>query len=195
MASDMASSTFPWLTLAIFVPIVAGLLVLALGRDERPNFTRFMAWVGSIVAFLVTIPLYTGFDPSTAQMQFVELTPWIETYAVNYHLGVDGLSMWFVLLSAFITILVVIAGWASVRVCVAQYYGPVFILSGRRVGVFAALAGLLAYVFFDATLSRLCMIIGVRGGPRRVYASIKFFLYTLVGSLLTLVAFVFLWQA
>jgi len=195
MASDMASSTFPWLTLAIFVPIVAGLLVLALGRDERPNFTRFMALVGSIVAFLVTIPLYTGFDPSTAQMQFVELTPWIETYAVNYHLGVDGLSMWFVLLTAFITIIVVIAGWDSVRVRLAQYYGAFLILSGLMVGVFAALDGLLFYVFFEATLIPMYIIIGVWGGPRRVYASIKFFLYTLLGSLLTLVAFVYLWQA
>src|SRR5699024_9013407 len=194
-ASDMASSTFPWLTLAIFVPIVAGLLVLALGRDERPNFTRFMALVGSIVAFLVTIPLYTGFDPSTAQMQFVELTPWIETYAVNYHLGVDGLSMWFVLLTAFITIIVVIAGWDSVRVRLAQYYGAFLILSGLMVGVFAALDGLLFYVFFEATLIPMYIIIGVWGGPRRVYASIKFFLYTLLGSLLTLVAFVYLWQA
>ncbi len=195
MASDMASSTFPWLTLAIFVPIVAGLLVLALGRDDRPNLTRFLALVGSLVAFLVTIPLYTGFDPNTAQLQFVEFTPWIEAYAVNYHLGIDGLSMWFVLLTAFITIIVVIAGWDSVKTRLPQYYGAFLILSGLMVGVFAAVDGLLFYIFFEATLIPMYLIIGVWGGPRRVYAAIKFFLYTLLGSLLTLVAFIYLWQA
>jgi len=195
MASDMASSTFPWLTLAIFVPIVAGLLVLALGRDDRPNRTRFIALIGSIVAFLITIPLYTGFDPNTAQMQFVEFAPWIETYAVNYHLGVDGLSMWFVLLTAFITVIVVIAGWDSVTARLPQYYGAFLILSGLMIGVFAAVDGLLFYVFFEATLIPMYLIIGVWGGPRRVYAAFKFFLYTLLGSLLTLVAFIYLWQA
>src|SRR5699024_3060333 len=110
MASDMASSTFPWLTLAIFVPMLSGLLVLLLGLDARPNFTPFLALLWSIVAFFITIPLYTGFDPNTAQMQFVEFAPWIEPYAVNCHLGVDGLSMWFLLLTAFITVIVVIAG-------------------------------------------------------------------------------------
>src|SRR5690625_7280787 len=129
MASDMASSTFPWLTLAIFVPIVAGLLVLALGRDDRPNRTRFIALIGSIVAFLITIPLYTGFDPNPAQMLFVEFAPWIATYAVNYHLGDDGLSMWFVLLTAFITVIVVIAGWDSVTATLSPCYGYVMILS------------------------------------------------------------------
>src|SRR5690625_2736244 len=191
MASDMASSTFPWLTLAIFVPIVAGLLVLALGRDDRPNRTRFIALVGSIVAFLITIPLYTGFDPNTAQMQFVEFAPWIETYAVNYHLGVDGLSMWFILLTAFITVIVVIAGWDSVTQRLPQYYGAFLILSGLMIGVFAAIDGLLFYVFFEATLIPMYLIIGVWGGPRRVYAAFKFFLYTLLGSLLTLIAFIY----
>src|SRR5690625_4540042 len=195
MASDMASSTFPWLTLAIFVPILAGLLVLLLGRDERPNFTRFLALLGSIVAFLITIPLYTGFDPNTAQMQFVEFAPWIETYAVNYHLGVDGLSMWFILLTAFITVIVVIAGWDSVTQRLPQYYGAFLILSGLMIGVFAAIDGLLFYVFFEATLIPMYLIIGIWGGPRRVYAAFKFFLYTLLGSLLTLVAFIYLWQA
>ncbi|HLS22199.1 MAG TPA: NADH-quinone oxidoreductase subunit M [Paenalcaligenes sp.] len=191
----MASSTFPWLTLAIFVPILAGLLVLLLGRDERPNFTRFLALLGSIVAFLITIPLYTGFDPNTAQMQFVEFAPWIETYAVNYHLGVDGLSMWFILLTAFITVIVVIAGWDSVTQRLPQYYGAFLILSGLMIGVFAAIDGLLFYVFFEATLIPMYLIIGIWGGPRRVYAAFKFFLYTLLGSLLTLVAFIYLWQA
>src|SRR5690625_2211133 len=179
MASDMASSTFPWLTLAIFVPIVAGLLVLVLGRDDRPNFTRLLALVGSIVAFLITIPVYTGFDPNTAQMQFVEFVRWVENYSVNYQLGVDCLSMWFVLLTAFITIIVVISGWDSVTAKLPQYYGAFLILSGLMVGVFAAIDGLLFYIFFEATLIPMYLIIGVWGGPRRVYAAFKFFLYTL----------------
>lgn len=194
MASDMASSTLPWLSLAIFVPILSGLLVLVLGRDDRPSFTRTLSLVGAIAGFLVTIPLYTGFDPGTANMQFVELTPWIETFAVNYHLGVDGISLWFVLLTAFITIIVVIAGWEVITDRVAQYMGAFLILSGLMVGVFAALDGLLFYIFFEATLIPMYIIIGVWGGPRRVYASFKFFLYTLLGSLLTLIAFVYLWN-
>lgn len=194
MASDMASSTLPWLTLAIFVPIVAGLLVLALGRDDRPSFTRWLALLGSIAGLVVTIPLYTGFNPGTADMQFVELAPWIDAFKVNYHLGVDGISMWFVLLTAFITVIVVLAGWQVIKNRVAQYMGAFLILSGLMVGVFAALDGLLFYVFFEATLIPMYLIIGIWGGPNRVYASVKFFLYTLLGSLLTLIAFIYLWN-
>src|SRR5699024_7224750 len=159
-----------------------------------PSFTRTLSLVGAIAGFLVTIPLYTGFDPGTANMQFVELTPWIETFAVNYPLGVDGISLWFVLLTAFITIIVVIAVWEVITDRVAQYMGAFLILSGLMVGVFAALDGLLFYIFFEATLIPMYIIIGVWGGPRRVYASFKFFLYTLLGSLLTLIAFVYLWN-
>ena len=195
MASDMASSTFPWLSLAIFLPILSGLLVLALGRDERPEFTRTLALIGAIASFIVTIPLYTGFDPTTAAMQFQELAPWIETFSVNYHLGIDGISLWFVLLTAFITIIVVVAGWEVITNRIAQYMGAFLILSGLMVGVFAAQDGMLFYIFFEATLIPMYIIIGVWGGPRRVYASFKFFLYTLLGSLLTLIAFIYLWHA
>ena len=195
MASDMASSTFPWLTLAIFVPIVAGLLVLLVGRDDKPEFTRVLSLVGAVIGFLVTIPLYTGFDPYTANMQFVEFAPWIESFSVNYHLGIDGISLWFVLLTAFITIIVVLAGWEVITSRVAQYMAAFLILSGLMVGVFAALDGMLFYVFFEATLIPMYLIIGVWGGPNRVYAALKFFLYTLLGSLLTLVAFIYLWHA
>ena len=181
MASDMASSTFPWLSLAIFVPILSGLLVLALGRDERPEFTRTLSLIGAIAGFVVTIPLYTGFDPSTANMQFQEIAPWIQTFAVNYHLGIDGISLWFVLLTAFITVIVVIAGWEIITNRVAQYMGAFLILSGLMVGVFAAQDGMLFYIFFEATLIPMYIIIGVWGGPRRVYASFKFFLIYLVG--------------
>ncbi len=195
MASDMASSTFPWLTLSIFVPIVAGLLVLLLGRDDRPGFTRVLALIGSVLGFLVTLPLYLGFNYETAQMQFVEKAPWIEAVSVNYHLGVDGISLWFVLLTAFITVIVVLAGWEVITKRVSQYMAAFLILSGLMVGVFSALDGMLFYVFFEATLIPMYLIIGVWGGPNRVYAAFKFFLYTLMGSLLTLVAFIYLWSA
>ncbi|GAB1578092.1 NADH-quinone oxidoreductase subunit M [Bordetella petrii] len=191
----MASNTFPWLTLAIFVPIVFGLLVLALGRDDRPGLARGLSLIGALAGFVVTIPLYTGFDSSTAAMQFVEKASWIEAFNVNYHLGVDGISLWFVLLTAFITIIVVLAGWEVITSRVAQYMAAFLILSGLMVGVFAALDGLLFYVFFEATLIPMYIIIGVWGGPNRVYAAFKFFLYTLLGSLLTLVAFIYLWNA
>ena len=193
-ASDMASNTFPWLTLAIFVPIVFGLLVLALGRDDRPGLTRGLSLIGAIAGFLVTIPLYTGFDSSTAAMQFVEKASWIEAFNVNYHLGIDGISMWFVLLTAFITIIVVLAGWEVITSRVSQYMAAFLILSGLMVGVFVALDGMLFYVFFEATLIPMYIIVGVWGGPNRVYAAFKFFLYTLMGSLLTLVAFIYLWN-
>ena len=195
MASDMASSTFPWLTLSIFVPIVAGLLVLLLGRDDRPGFTRVLALIGSVLGFLVTLPLYTGFNYETADMQFVEKASWIDTFSVNYHLGIDGISMWFVLLTSFITIIVVLAGWEVITKRVSQYMASFLILSGLMVGVFAALDGMLFYVFFEATLIPMYLIIGVWGGPNRVYAAFKFFLYTLLGSLLTLIAFIYLWHA
>ncbi|OZI46382.1 NADH-quinone oxidoreductase subunit M [Bordetella genomosp. 5] len=194
MASEMASNTFPWLTLAIFVPIVFGLLVLALGRDDRPGLTRGLSLIGSIAGFLVTIPVYTGFDKTTAAMQFVEKASWIEAFNVNYHLGVDGISVWFVLLTAFITIIVVVAGWEVITSRVSQYMAAFLILSGLMVGVFAALDGMLFYVFFEATLIPMYIIVGVWGGPNRVYAAFKFFLYTLMGSLLTLVAFIYLWN-
>jgi len=195
MASDMASSTFPWLTLSIFVPIVAGLIVLLLGRDDRPGFTRRLSLGGAVLGFLVTLPLYTGFNNDTADMQFVEKTSWIETFSINYHLGIDGISLWFVLLTAFITVIVVLAGWEVVTKRISQYMGAFLILSGIMVGVFASLDGMLFYVFFEATLIPMYLIIGAWGGPNRVYAAFKFFLYTLLGSLLTLVAFIYLWHA
>jgi NADH-quinone oxidoreductase subunit M len=191
----MASSTFPWLTLSIFVPIVAGLIVLALGSDQRPAFTRKLALAGAVLGFLVTLPLYTGFNPATADMQFVENVPWIPSLALNYHLGIDGISLWFVLLTAFITVIVVLAGWESVTSRVAQYMAAFLILSGFMIGVFAALDGMLFYIFFEATLIPMYIIIGAWGGPNRVYAAFKFFLYTLLGSLLTLIAFIYLWHA
>ncbi|MCH8180805.1 MAG: NADH-quinone oxidoreductase subunit M [Proteobacteria bacterium] len=181
------------LSLAIWVPVAFGILLLAVGRQENAGVTRWIALIGAIIGFLVTIPVMTGFDNGTAAMQFVEKASWIERFNVFYHLGVDGISMWFVPLTAFITIIVVLAGWEVIEDRPHQYYGAFLILSGLMVGVFSALDGLLFYVFFEATLIPMYIIIGVWGGPRRVYAAFKFFLYTLLGSLLMLIALVFLY--
>jgi NADH-quinone oxidoreductase subunit M len=181
------------LSVAIWLPVAVGTLLLAAGRDEHAKVVRWVALLGSIAAFLVTIPLATGFDLSTPAMQFVERLPWIDRFNVHYHLGVDGISVWFVLLTAFITVIVIIAGWEVITERVNQYMGAFLILSGLVVGVFSALDGLLFYVFFEATLIPMYIIIGVWGGPRRVYAAFKFFLYTLLGSLLMLVALVYLY--
>jgi len=181
------------LSLAIWVPVAFGILLLVAGRQENPGVARWIALIGSIAGFLVTIPLMTDFDTTTAAMQFVEKAPWIERFNVMYHLGVDGISMWFVPLTAFITVIVVIAAWEVIEDRPHQYLGAFLILSGLMIGVFAALDGMLFYVFFEATLIPMYIIIGVWGGPRRVYAAFKFFLYTLLGSLLMLVALIFLY--
>jgi NADH-quinone oxidoreductase subunit M len=181
------------LSWAIWLPIVAGGALLALGGEKYAVMARWIALAVALVAFAVTLPLITGFDNSTAAMQFEENAGWIERFNVHYHLGVDGLSMWFVPLTAFITVIVVIAGWQVITERVNQYMGAFLILSGVMVGVFCALDGLLFYVFFEATLIPMYLIIGVWGGPRRVYAAFKFFLYTLAGSLLMLVAVIFLY--
>ncbi len=181
------------LSLAIFLPIACGALLLALGRDEQAPAVRWMALVAAVASFLVTLPLITGFDTTTAAMQFVENQSWIERFNIRYHLGVDGISMWFVPLTAFITIIVVISAWEVIETRVNQYMGAFLILSGLMVGVFSALDGMLFYVFFEATLIPMYIIIGVWGGPNRVYAAFKFFLYTLAGSLLMLVALLYLY--
>jgi NADH-quinone oxidoreductase subunit M len=183
------------LSLAIWVPILAGVLVLALGGDQRAPLQRQVALAGAILGFLVTIPLYTSFEARSAAMQFVELAPWIESFNVNYHLGVDGISVLFILLNSFITITVVIAGWTVIESRVGQYLAAFLILSGLLNGVFAALDAVLFYVFFEATLIPMFIIIGIWGGPNRVYAAVKFFLYTLFGSLLMLVALLYLYNS
>ncbi len=182
------------LSLAIWVPIAAGVLVLATGNDRNAAMARTIAFAGALVGFLVTIPLYSGFNTQTVGMQFVELAPWIAQFNVNYHLGVDGISVLFILLNSFITVLVVIAGWTVIENRIAQYFASFLMLSGLMNGVFAALDGVLFYVFFEATLIPMFIIIGVWGGPNRVYAALKFFLYTLLGSLLMLVALLYLYN-
>ena len=181
------------LRLAIWTPVFFGVVLLALGRDEHAQAVRWIALIGAFVSLMVTVPLYTGFELGTAAMQFVEQSPWIERFNVDYHLGVDGISVWFVLLTAFINLIVVIAGWEVITKRVNQYMGAFMILSGLMIGVFSALDGLLFYVFFEATLIPMYLIIGIWGGPNKIYAAFKFFLYTLLGSLLLLIALIYLY--
>ncbi len=182
------------LSLAIWTPIAFGALLLAFGSDKHAGAVRWLALVGALVGFAVTLPLYDGFKLGTAAMQFVEKSPWIEGFNIFYHLGVDGISFWFVPLTAFITVIVVIASWESITVRVNQYMGAFLILSGLMIGVFSALDGMLFYVFFEATLIPMYLIIGIWGGPNKIYAAFKFFLYTLLGSLLMLIALIYLYN-
>jgi NADH-quinone oxidoreductase subunit M len=182
------------LSLAIWTPILFGVVLLALGRDDQARTVRWIALIGAVVSLLVTLPLYSGFQLGTSSMQFVEKAPWIERFNVNYHLGVDGISLWFVLLTAFINVVVIIASWESITSRVNQYMAAFMILSGLMVGVFSAIDGLLFYVFFEATLIPMYLIIGIWGGPNKIYAAFKFFLYTLLGSLLMLVALIYLYN-
>ena len=186
-------STSSLLSLAIWCPIAFGIFVLAFGRDQNPGLVRSVSLIGAIASFLVTIPLILRFDNAAHGMQFVEKNTWIERFHAFYALGVDGISLWLIPLTAFITVIVVISAWEVIEKQVAQYMGAFLILSGLMVGVFCATDGLLFYVFFEATLIPMYIIVGVWGGPNRVYAAFKFFLYTLLGSLLTLVAIIYLY--
>ena len=182
------------LSLAIWLPIVFGVFLLLFKREDQVGFVRWFALLAALIGFFVTVPLYAGFDNQSASMQFVEKLAWIERFNVFYHLGVDGISFWFVPLTAFITVIVVIASWKNITERVNQYMGAFLILSGLMIGVFSALDGLLFYVFFEATLIPMYLIIGIWGGPNKIYAAFKFFLYTLLGSLLTLVAIIYLYN-
>jgi NADH-quinone oxidoreductase subunit M len=184
----------PVISVAIWLPIVFGILVLATGDDKNAPLARILALAGSVLGFLVTIPLYTGFVSDTSEMQFVELHDWIARFNIHYHLGVDGISVLFILLTAFFTPLVVLAGWQVIEKRVAQYMASFLIMSGIMIGVFAALDSILFYVFWEAMLIPMFLIIGVWGGQNRVYAAVKFFLYTLLGSLLMLVALIYLYN-
>jgi NADH-quinone oxidoreductase subunit M len=181
------------LSLAIWTPIFFGVVLLALGRDDQAHVVRWIALVGALLGLAVTVPLYSGFELGTAAMQFVEKRAWIEHFNVNYHLGVDGISLWLVLLTAFINVVVIVASWESITTRVNQYMGAFLILSGLMIGVFSAQDAMLFYVFFEATLIPMYLIIGIWGGPNKIYAAFKFFLYTLLGSLLMLVALIYLY--
>ncbi len=185
----------PLLSLTIWVPIVFGILVLFFNSEKLTATARWIALAGAVLGFLVCIPLYTGFNVTTASLQFRELMPWIERFNIHYALGVDGISVLFILLSSFITVLVVIAGWQVIKDKVSQYLAAFLIMSGLVNGVFAATDAILFYLFFEAMLIPMFLIIGVWGGPNRVYAAVKFFLYTLLGSLLMLAALIYLYFA
>ena len=179
------------LSLSVWVPILGALPILLLGSKLR-NLSRLLALLVAVTGFAVTIPLFTGFDTGSAGMQFIEQARWIPGFNVQYFLGVDGISMPFILLNSFITIMVVLDGWEVIEDKVNQYMGAFLIMSGLMNGIFCALDGVLFYVFFEASLIPMYLIIGIWGGPNRVYAAIKFFLYTLMGSLLMLLAFIYL---
>lgn len=187
-------SGIPLLSVAIWLPILFGVLVLATGNDRNARLARIIALTGAVLGFLVTLPLYLGFNKMTSAMQFVEMQSWIGRFNINYHLGIDGISVLFILLNSFFTPIVVLAGWKVIEKRVAQYMAAFLIMSGIVNGVFASLDAMLFYVFWEAMLIPMFLIIGVWGGPNRVYAAVKFFLYTLLGSLLMLLALIYLYN-
>jgi NADH-quinone oxidoreductase subunit M len=182
----------PLLSLVIWTPILGGLLVLLVGSNSSGLEAKVLSLLIAIATFALSIPLYSQFDITTHQMQFVELMPWIEAFSVNYYLGIDGISMPLILLTTFITILVVISGWEVIKSSPAQYMAAFLIMEGLMVGVFASLDAMLFYVFWEAMLIPMFLIIGIWGGDNRVYATIKFFLYTFFGSVFMLVALIYL---
>jgi NADH-quinone oxidoreductase subunit M len=177
------------LSLLVWLPIVGGVAVLALG-DSRIALAK---WLALATAVVLSIPLYTGFDTTTAAFQFVEQVPWIPAFNATYHLGLDGISLPLVLLTTFVTIPVLIAAWTVIEDRPAQYFAAFLIMEGLMVGVFAALDALLFYFFWEAMLIPMFLIIGIWGGPRRVYATLKFFLYTFLGSVFMLVALIYMY--
>ena len=186
------SADWPILSIVIWLPIIGGLLVLGSG-DRAPNVSRWLALVVSIATFLLSLPLWTQFDSTTASMQFVEKAAWIPAYDINYYLGVDGISMPLIILTTFITVLVIIAGWEVIQYKPSLYMAAFLVMEGVMVGVFAALDSMLFYVFWEAMLLPMFLIIGIWGGPRRVYATVKFFLYTFLGSVFMLVALIYMY--
>ncbi len=187
------SSELPLLSLVVWTPIIGGLLVLAIGSGKHVLEARVVSLLVALLTFAISIPLYVQFDPASYQMQFVELHPWIERFNINYHLGVDGISMPLILLTTFTTVLVVLAGWEVIQYKPAQYMAAFLIMEGLMNGVFAALDAMLFYVFWEALLIPMFVVIGIWGGPRRVYATIKFFLYTFLGSVFMLVSLIYMY--
>ncbi len=183
----------PLLSLVIWMPIIGGIIVLLAG-DKAPEGARRLALLFSVLTFLISVPLWTEFDKTTHLMQFVEYAVWYEAFNINYHLGVDGISMPLIILTTFITILVVIAAWEVIQYRVAQYMAAFLIMEGLMVGVFASLDAILFYIFFEAMLIPMYLVIGIWGGPRRVYASIKFFLYTFLGSVFMLISLIYMYS-
>jgi NADH-quinone oxidoreductase subunit M len=186
------SIDLPLLSVVIWLPILGGLALLALGR-QQDVLVRWLALGVSLATLIASLPLFTGFDKTTAAMQFVERMPWIEQFNVYYHLGVDGIAMPLILLTTFVTVLVVISGWDAIKKRPEQYFAAFLVMEGVMNGVFASLDAMLFYVFWEAMLIPMFLIIGIWGGPNRVYATLKFFLYTFLGSVLMLVALVYMY--
>lgn len=182
--------SFPLLSLTIWLPILAGFLIIALGD----GYARKLAAATSILTLLVSLPLYFGFDATTAAMQFTESVAWLPAFDINYELGVDGISMPLIILTTLINVIVVISAWEVIKDRQAIYLGAFSIMTGLMIGVFSSLDAILFYIFFEATLIPMFMIIGIWGGPRRVYATIKFFLYTFLGSVFMLVALIYMYK-
>ncbi len=183
---------WPLLSLLIWLPILGGAFSLFAG-NKRPELARWIALAFAVLTFVLSIPLFTGFTMGSAEMQFVELHPWVPAYDINYHLGVDGLSVPLIGLTTLVGVLVLIGAWGSVEKRVAQYFACLMLLEGAMIGVFCALDSMLFYVFFEAMLIPMFIVIGVWGGPRRIYASMKFFLYTFIGSVFMLVGLIYLY--
>ena len=184
--------SWPLLSLLIWLPIVGAALTLMLG-NSRPNAARWFALAVAVAAFALSLPLLTGFDYFTSGLQFVERREWIPAYDIQYHLGADGISVALIALTTFTTVLVLVGAWTSIDKRVSQYLAAFLALEGLMVGVFAAVDAILFYVFFEGMLIPMFIIIGVWGGPRRVYASVKFFLYTFLGSVFMLVGLIYLY--
>ncbi len=186
------SADWPILSATIWLPIIGGLLVIAIG-DKNSNNARWMSLAVAVMTFLVSLPLYSGFNPNSAEMQFVERAPWVSYFNIEYYLGVDGISMPLIILTTFISIFVIVAAWEVIQYKASYYMAAFLIMEGVMVGVFSALDAMLFYVFWEAMLIPMFLIIGVWGGPNRVYATIKFFLYTFFGSVFMLVALIYMY--
>jgi NADH-quinone oxidoreductase subunit M len=185
-------TSLPLLSLIVWLPILGGVAVLAVG-DRAPDAVRRLSLGISVATFVLSIPLFTAFENGTHLMQFREFVPWIAPFDINYHLGIDGISMPLILLTTFTTVLVVIAGWEVITHRVSQYMAAFLIMEGLMVGVFSALDAILFYIFFEGMLIPMFLIIGIWGGERRIYATIKFFLYTFLGSVFMLVALIYMY--
>jgi len=182
--------SFPILSLTIWIPIIAGIVIIAAGNSNA----RKLAMGTSVLTFLVSLPLYFGFDTNTASMQFTEHVAWLPSFDINYSIGVDGISMPLIVLTTMINVIVVISAWEVIKDRPAIYLGAFSIMTGLMIGVFSALDAILFYVFFEATLIPMFLIIGIWGGPNRVYATVKFFLYTFLGSVMMLIALIYMYQ-
>ncbi|MFI4918247.1 MAG: NuoM family protein [Legionellales bacterium] len=180
------------LNLLIFLPILGGVFILLIGDDNKPNVTRYLSLFTVVLCLLICVPMVSWFDLNTFSMQYIEEMPWMPALGISYHLGIDGLSLLLIVLSIFTNLIVILASWNSITNRVAQYMSAFLIMQGLLVGVFSAMDAILFYIFWEATLIPMYLIIGIWGSENRVYAAIKFFLYTFLGSVLMLASFLYL---